>query len=327
MRGGARRALIFGISGQDGAYLANLLLDCGYKVFGTSRDREIRSFHNLETLGVAEQISLSSATPTDFRSVFAVIDAVQPDEIYNLAGQSSVRLSFDQPVETVHSMVDGTLNILEAIRMLGGRCRFYQASSSESFGNIGEAPADESTAFRPRSPYGVGKAAAHWAVANYRESYGLFACAGILFNHESPLRPARFATQKIIRGAADIADGKTDRLALGRLDISRDWGWAPEYVEAMHRIISHDTPEDFVIATGTARSLENFVERTFACFGLNWRDHVEVDSALLRPSDISHSVGNPAKAMRELHWRAKVAMPDLVDRLVEAELRRRRDLT
>lgn len=326
MKAGARKALIFGISGQDGAYLARLLLERGYEVFGTSRDREIRSFHNLEALGIADRVTLSSATPVDFRNVFAVIDAVRPDEIYNLAGQSSVRLSFDQPVETVHSIVDGTLNILESMRMLGGRCRFYQASSSESFGNIADAPADESTAFRPRSPYGVGKAAAHWAVANYRESYGLFACAGILFNHESPLRPARFVTQKIIRGAADIAESKANQLALGRLDISRDWGWAPEYVEAMHRIISHETPEDFVIATGTSRSLENFVERAFACFGLDWRNHVEVDPVLLRPSDISHSVGNPAKAVRELHWRAKVTMPDLVDRLVEAELRRRRGL-
>lgn len=317
-------ALIFGVSGQDGAYLSRLLLERGVVVHGTSRDREMASFAGLVELGVREQVQLHSAVPSDFRSVLQVISKVRPDRIYNLASQSSVGLSFDQPIETLDSIIGGTLNVLEAIRTLKLDTRFYNASSSECFGNTDLAPADEATPFRPRSPYGVGKAAAFWAVANYREAYDMFACSGILFNHESPLRPTRYVTQKIVRAAADIAHGAAERLSLGELDIARDWGWAPEYVEAMVRMLELDRPGDFVIATGKSSTLEAFVSRAFAYFNLDWRAYVELDPELRRPSDIRHSVGNPAKAERVLGWRARTSMPALVDRLLDAEMERRR---
>jgi GDPmannose 4,6-dehydratase len=263
-----------------------------------------------------------SATLQDFRSVAQVVQSVRPAEIFNLAAQSSVGLSFQQPVETIDSIMHGTINILEAIRFLGLETRFYNASSSECFGNT-DAPADEATPFRPRSPYAVGKAAAFWAVANYREAYNLFACSGVLFNHESPLRPTRYVTQKIVRGAADIAERKTDKLALGTLDLARDWGWAPDYADAMARMLKHDQPEDFVIATGVASKLQDFVAAAFRCFGLDWQAHVETDQAFMRPSDISLSVGNPAKAEKLLGWSATTRMPDLVGKLVEAEMAKR----
>jgi GDPmannose 4,6-dehydratase len=254
--------------------------------------------------------------------VAQVIQQVRPAEIFNLAAQSSVGLSFQQPVETIDSIMHGTINILEAIRFLGLETRFYNASSSECFGNT-PTPADETTPFQPRSPYAVGKAASHWAVANYREAYNLFACSGLLFNHESPLRPSRFVTQKIVRGAADIAARKTDKLALGTLDLARDWGWAADYADAMARMLKHDTPQDFVIATGVASKLEDFVDAAFRCFGLDWRAHVETDPTFMRPADISLSVGNPAKAAKLLGWSAATKMPELVGKLVEAEMARR----
>lgn len=321
-RSEAKTALIFGVSGQDGAYLAQLLLGKGYAVHGTSRDREMSGFANLQRLGIFGRVVLHSAVLTDFRSVVEVIARVRPAEIYNLASQASVGLSFEQPVETLNSTINSTINILEAIRFLKLDARFYNASSSECFGNTG-TPADESTPFHPRSPYGVGKAAAYWAVANYREAYGLFACSGILFNHESPLRPVRYVTQKIVRGAADIAEGKADSLELGMLSIARDWGWAPEYVDAMARMLAHDQPEDFVIATGEAHRLEDFVEQAFSYFGLDWRRHVQNNAALLRPSDIAFSVGNPAKAERLLGWRAERRMAEVVAGLADAEMARR----
>ena len=324
MKTASKTALIFGVGGQDGSWLAQLLLEHGYSVHGTSRDREASGFTNLRRLGLFERVRLHSAVLTDFRSVVQVIHEVRPSEIYNLAGQSSVGLSFEQPVETLSSTTLGTVNILEAIRFLGIEARFYNASSSECFGNTEQGPADESHPFHPRSPYGVGKAAAYWAVANYRESYNLFACSGILFNHESPLRPSRYVTQKIVRGAADIAERKTDRLRLGQLAIERDWGWAPEYVDAMWRMLNHDQPEDFVIATGEAHPLEEFVNAAFAYFGLDWRSHVEIDAGLLRPSDITHSVGNPQKAERLLGWQAQTKMPAMVHKLIDAEMERRR---
>jgi len=324
MKGFPKTALIFGISGQDGSWLAKLLVEKGYTVHGTSRDREASGFGNLVRLGLRDKLRLHSAVLNDFRSVAQVISDVRPSEIYNLAGQSSVGLSFEQPVETLDSVIHGTVNILEAIRFLGLDARFYNASSSECFGNT-TGPAAETHPFHPRSPYGVGKAAAYWAVANYRESYSLFACSGILFNHESPLRPARYVTQKIVRGAADIAEGRTERLKLGNLSVARDWGWAPEYVDAMWRMLNHDTPEDFVIATGETHRLEDFVALAFAHFGLDWRDHVTVDDTLLRPSDISTSVGDPAKAKRLLDWEAATKMPGVVAKLLDAETRTRRN--
>lgn len=322
----AKTALIFGVSGQDGAWLSRLLLQQGYAVHGTSRDCEVSNFHNLRHLGIFDRVQRHSAGIADFRSVVQIIKAVEPTEIYNLSGQSSVGLSFEQPVETLNSIVHGTINILEAIRFLGMETKFYNASSSECFGNTVNDPADENHAFQPRSPYGVGKAAAYWAVANYRDSYNLFACSGILFNHESGLRPSRYVTQKIIRAAADIAERKTDVLKLGRLSIARDWGWAPEYVDAMQRMLNRHQPEDFVIATGQAYTLESFVDLAFSHFGLKWRDHVEIDPQLMRPSDIAVSVGNPAKAKHMLGWEAQTKMPGVVAGLLRAEeLRRRRE--
>lgn len=313
------KALICGVSGQDGTYLARLLLQKGYEVWGTSRDAQIASFSGLHQLGIHAQVTLRSMAPNDFRSVFSVVNDCQPDEIYFLAGQSSVGLSFDQPAETLESMLLGALNLMEAIRLLKRPTRLYHASSSECFGEM-SLPADESTSFAPRSPYAVAKASAHWLVANYREAYGLFACNGILFNHESPLRPSRFVTRKIIAAACDIALGSTQRLALGRLDIVRDWGWAPEYVEAMWRMLQTDEPQDFVIATGEANSLEAFVEAVFSSLDLDWRGHVDIDTRLLRPSDLKWSQGNPARAERTLSWQAAFRMRDVAREMVRVEL-------
>lgn len=319
----AKAALILGVTGQDGAYLAKLLLDKGYAVFGSSRDRDIANLSNLRRLGIEDRIVLHSAGLTDFRSVVQVIRNVQPDEIYHLAGQSSVSLSFDQPVETIDGSIIGTINVLEAIRFLGIKTRFYHASSSESFGNTYDGPATEETPFRPCSPYGIAKAAAHWVVANYRDAYGLYACSGILFNHESPLRPSRFVTQKIIRGVLDIREGRADKLHLGNLRIARDWGYAPEYVDAMWRMLQLDAPTDFVIATGRLTTLDEFVDLAISCAGLSSRDHVVSEPRLFRPLDVVHSSGNPAKAESLLGWRPVTHIESLVKILIEGELERR----
>lgn len=317
------KALICGISGQDGTYLAQLLLNKGYEVCGTSRDAQMASFSNLARLGIRDRVMLESMVLTDFRSVLQTIARIKPDEIYNLAGQSSVGLSFQQPVETLESNSIGTLNLLEAIRFIGLPVRLYNACSSECFGDIGEEAADEATPFRPRSPYAVAKAAAFWEVANYREAYGLFASSGILFNHESPLRPERFVTRKIVSAAARIASGSGEKLCLGNIAICRDWGWAPEYVEAMWLMLQQERPEDFVIATGESHSLEEFVSTAFECVRLNWKDHVVTDLSLMRPTEIATGRGNPAKAHRVLHWQAKHKMHDVVKMMMEDELKRR----
>lgn len=314
-------ALIFGISGQDGACLARHLLSQGYQVVGTSRDAGVGAFSNLGRLGLRDRVKLESAAITDFRSVLQVISRARPDEIYNLAGQTSVGLSFDQPVETLESIALGTLNILEAIRFLGGGMRFYNACSSECFGDTRGEPADEETAFRPRSPYGTAKAVAFWEVANYREAYGLFACSGILFNHESSLRPERFVTQKIVQGARRIASGELPGpLRLGNLAIERDWGWAPEFVEAMALMLRQDEPQDFVIATGETRPLRDFVAQAFAAFGLDWEKHVVTDPSFFRPTDLAKSCANSGKAARLLGWRAQKKMDDVVAAMVAGEL-------
>ncbi|MCC7097559.1 MAG: GDP-mannose 4,6-dehydratase [Thermomonas sp.] len=313
-----RKALIFGISGQDGALLARLLVGKGYRVHGTSRDAQLSGFANLTRLGVREQVQLHSAATTDFRSVAQVLDEVRPEETYLLAGQSSVGLSFGQPVETLESIALGALNVLEAIRFLKLDTRLYHAGSSECFGDVGQA-ADEDTAFRPRSPYAVAKASAHWMVANYREAYGLHACTGILFNHESPLRPTRFVTRKIVSAAVRIAAGSGERLQLGDLTIERDWGWAPEYVDAMWRMLQHDRAEDFVIATGRMHSLREFVALAFAAVGLDWQAHVDFDPGLRRPSDIAHSVGDASKAREVLGWTAVTTLEQVIARMVAAE--------
>jgi len=313
-----KRALICGVSGQDGAYLARLLLNKGYAVYGSSRDAQMSSFRNLARLGILDKINLESVAVNDFRSVLQALMKIQPDEVYNLAGQSSVGLSFQQPVETLESISVGTLNFLEAIRFAGRPTRFYNAGSSECFGDINDV-ADESTPFAPRSPYAVAKAAAFWEVANYREAYGLFACSGILFNHESPLRPERFVTKKIIAAASRIAAGSQEKLHLGNIAIRRDWGWAPEYVEAMWLMLRQEKPDDYVIATGESHSLEEFVDAAFSSVHLNWRDHVVLDKALLRPTDLATGRGNPAKALAKLGWQAKHRMREVVQMITEAE--------
>lgn len=319
----SRRALICGISGQDGTYLAQLLLSKGYEVYGTSRDAQMASFNNLVRLGIRDRIKLESMAMTDFRSVLQTIAKVKPDELYNLAGQSSVGLSFQQPVETLESISVGALNLLEAVRFIELPVRLYNACSSECFGDIGGIAADETTPFRPRSPYAVAKAAAFWEVSNYREAYGLFASSGILFNHESPLRPERFVTRKIVSAAARIASGSREKLYLGNISICRDWGWAPEYVEAMWLMLQQKQPDDFVIATGESHSLEEFAATAFDCVGLNWKDHVVTDLSLMRPTEIAIGRGNPEKAQRVLHWQPEFRMHDVVKMMMEDELKRR----
>lgn len=317
-----KRALICGVSGQDGSYLAQFLLSKGYEVFGASRDAQAASFSNLESIGIRKQMTFVSIAVNDFRSVFQALSRIRPDEIYNLAGQSSVGLSFEQPVETMESISIATLNLLEAIRFTGASTRFYNAGSSECYGASGDSACDEDTPFRPRSPYAVAKAAAFWEVANYREAYDLFACTGILFNHESPLRPERFVTRKIVSTAVRIAQGSDEKLLLGNLAIARDWGWAPEYVEAMWMMLQRDKPEDFVIATGRSKTLQVFVELAFAEAGLDWRDHVSVDRKLFRPTDLKCSMANPSKAHSILGWRAAHGMEDVVRKMVAAEFHR-----
>lgn len=305
-------ALICGVSGQDGAYLARFLLGKGYVVWGTSRDAQGSQFGNLSHLGVRQQLHLLSMVPEDFRSVFMALKRSQPDEVYFLAGQSSVGLSFDQPAETIQSITLGTLNMLEACRLSEWPVRFYQAGSSECFGDTRGEPATEKTTFHPRSPYAVAKASAFWLVDNYREAYKLYACTGILFNHESSLRPTRFVTQKIITAAKRIAAGSVEKLQLGRLDIARDWGWAPEYIEAMWMMLQQQEPDDYVIATGQTHILEAFVDEAFTQLGMDWREHVEQSSELFRPTDIQVSRADPAKAERVLGWKAKSMMSDVV---------------
>lgn len=314
------KALVCGVGGQDGGHLASFLLEQGYEVVGTSRDAMMASFHNLDRLGIRHRVQVCSMAINDFRSVLSVLQKYQPDEIYNLAGQTSVGFSFEQPVETMESIVQGTLNILEAMRFIGRPPRFYNAGSSECFGDTGNLAANENTSFQPRSPYAVAKSSAHWLVRNYRESYGLFACTGILFNHESPDRPERFVTQKIIRAAARISRGENEILRLGNLDVCRDWGWSPDYVKAMWRMLQQKSVEDFVIATGRTESLEYFVARAFAIHGLDWRDHVRTEPSLLRPSDIRVSRADPARVKLVLDWKAECDVDGVIDRMSEAAL-------
>ena len=283
---------------------------------GTSRNAALHDFRNLARLGIRDRVTLHSSDPAEFRSVMNIVAQTAPEEIYNLSGQTSVGLSFDQPVETNNSILAATLNILEVIRHQDKRIRFYNAASSECFGNTPPEGADEATPFHPRSPYAVAKAAAYWTVANYREGHRLFAVSGMLFNHESPFRPEQFVTQKIVRGAGRIARGEeAGPLRLGKLDVRRDWGWADEYAAAMRLMLRQETPEDFVIATGESRSLGEFAAEVFAAFGLDWKEHVVSDPALSRPTDIMMSVGRPARARERLKWQATMRMSDVARRL------------
>ncbi|SFK33095.1 GDP-mannose 4,6-dehydratase [Methylophaga sulfidovorans] len=311
------RALICGISGQDGSYLAELLLGKGYEVWGSSRDAQGTGFLNLKKLGIYDKVRLVSMVPEDFRSVLVALNRSEPDEVYYLAGQSSVGLSFEQPAETIQSIALGTLNVLEACRMLNPSPKIYHAGSSECFGDTGRLSANESTPFHPQSPYAVAKSSAFWLVDNYRNAYDMYACTGILFNHESPLRPKRFVTQKIVSTASRIANGSNEVLELGRMDISRDWGWAPEYVEAMWLMLQTDNPEDYVIATGETNTLEQFVSAAFAYFNLDYKEHVKQNDAFIRPSELLYSVGDPSKAKEKLGWGARFDMQAVIANMIK----------
>lgn len=318
---GARTALITGGTGQDGAYLASLLLEKGYRVVITTRQAEpANALANLRRLGSAERVEAKTLSLQDFKEVSGFLETLAPDEIYNLAGQSSVGLSFAKPRETFAGIAIGCQNLLEAVRVLGLPARLFNASSGDCFGDTGGAAATEATPFRPPSPYAVAKAASFWQTRTYREAYGLHACSAILFNHESPLRPARFVTGKIIRAAVDIAAGRASELRLGNIDIQRDWGWAPEFVEGMWRMLRQDEPDDYILATGQSFALREFVEHAFALLGLDWQKYTVSDSGLLRPTDILISRADPGKAEQRLGWKAKAAMPDVVRLMIEAEL-------
>ncbi len=313
-----KRALICGVSGQDGAYLAKLLLDKGYEVSGSSRDAQINPFSNLISLGIKEKIKFYSTSLIDFRSVLQTIKNSQPDEIYNLSGQTSVGLSFEQPVEAFESINVGTLNLLEAIRFYNPAIKFYNASSSECFGNTFQ-PANELTPFNPRSPYAAAKAAAHYIVSNYREAYNIFACSGILFNHDSPLRPERFVTQKIVSAAFRISKGSKEILTLGNIEVIRDWGWAPEYVVAIFLMMHQDKPEDFVIATGESHSLKEFVKEAFNQLDMDWEKYCKIDEKLIRPADLAVSKADPSKAKEILNWTAKKKMKDVITEMITSK--------
>ena len=312
-----KRALICGVSGQDGSYLAKLLLEKGYEVIGTSRDVMITNYGNLDRLGVVKDVEKTSMAINDFSSVISTIRSYKPDEIYNLAGQTSVALSFEYPVETMESIAGGTLNLLEALRSVDRPIRFYNAGSSECFGDTVAEGATENTSFNPRSPYATAKASAYWLLKNYREAYDIYACTGILFNHESPLRPERFVTKKIVSAAKRIANGSGEKLVLGTLDIYRDWGYAGDYIEAMHAILLQDKPDDYVVASGRSHSLEEFVRLVFEKYNLNWTQHVILSEEFSRPSDIKYSCGNANKAKEVLGWVAKTEFRDLIDILTD----------
>lgn len=314
------RALICGIGGQDGGYLAKFLLNKGYQVYGTSRDICLMSQDGLRALGVINQVELYSMDISDYGSILNVFSLTQPDEVYNLAGQSSVSESFSNPIETVISIANGTLNLLEAIRHLNPRIRLYNAGSSDCFGDAGGVTANEGTAFRPRSPYGVAKASAFWQVAVHREAYKLHASSGILFNHESPMRPERFVTKKIVAAACRISQGSQETLTLGDISIERDWGWAPDYVEAMWLMTQQPAGGDYVVATGRTVTLAYFVERVFAELDLDWTAHVESLPRLYRPSEIRASRANPQRAHRVLGWHHTYEIEDVVREMVKFQL-------
>lgn len=309
-------ALIIGISGQDGAFLANLLIEKGYSVWGTSRDADGRRFPHLEALGIAHKLSLRSMNALDLSSILTILGDVNPDEIYNLGGQSSVGLSFEQPSETLSSIVIGTQNILEALRTTRSRTRFYSAASSECFGDTGAVLATESTPFRPRSPYAVAKASAFWQVSSYREGYGIFAVSGLLFNHESRFRPLRFVTSKILHAAHRISAGSNEKLVLGDIEIVRDWGHAPEYADAMWRMMQQDEPRDIVIATGYSMRLRDFTNAAFESLGLDFEKHLVIDKRLFRPNEIRESRADPSAAAKRLGWEASLKGKALVEQLL-----------
>ena len=315
-----KTALILGVTGQDGAYLAHYLLGLGYQVVGASRDSQVCDVSRLERLNILKELQLVSLAPNDFRSVLKIVSSVEPGEIYNLAGQTSVGLSFDQPVECMESISVATLNLLEVIRYLGAGIRFFSAGSSECFGDIGDEPASEETPLHPRSPYAVAKAAAFWQVSTYREAYGMYATTGILANHESPLRPKRFVTQKIIEGVKSIKSGEQKMLQLGNLEIWRDWGWAPDYVVAMHLMLQTEKPTDYLIASGTTTSLKDFVQSAFDVAGLDISNHLESIDSFKRPADLGYSSMNPELIKEDLGWSSTRPIKEIVEKMYLGEL-------
>ncbi len=315
-----KTALITGITGQDGAYLSRLLLDHDHNVVGLVARRSHDNLARLRALGIAERITLVAGDVTDAASCSAVVAEVRPDCVYNLAAQSFVKASFDQPLATFETNAKGTLNMLEAVRRHAPKARFYQASTSELFGLEGDKEKQtlrETSPFHPRSPYGIAKLAAHWSVINYREAYGMHASCGILFNHESPLRGDEFVTQKIARGVADIVLGETDHITLGNLNVARDWGHAEDFVRAMVMMLEQDEPDDYVIATGEAHELLEFVEIAFQTVGItNWENYIRRDERFMRPADVPYLRGDPTKAKRKLGWGPQYSFGELVRSMV-----------
>jgi GDPmannose 4,6-dehydratase len=310
-----KKALITGISGQDGSYLAELLLEKGYEVHGMVRRHSTPSTGRIDH--IFDQLQLHYGDVTDINSCIQIVRDVKPDEVYNLAAQSHVRTSFDIPVYTAEAAGVSALNMLEATR--GWGAKFYQASSSELFGKVQQIPQSETTPFYPRSPYGVAKQFAYSSVVNYRESYEMFACNGILFNHESPRRGETFVTRKITKAAVRISQKKQDKLFLGNLDAKRDWGYAPEYVEGMWRMLQQDTPDDYVLATGKTHTIREFLDAAFGYLGLDWTNYVEIDPRYYRPAEVDILIGDPSKAERVLGWKAKTTMQELAKLMIEAE--------
>jgi GDPmannose 4,6-dehydratase len=313
----ARRALITGITGQDGSYLAELLLEKGYEVHGMVRRSSTERFERIEHL--RERITLHQGDLLDQRSLVDALRASQPDEVYNLAAMSFVAVSWIQPTLTAEFTGVGVTRMLEAVREARPEARFYQASSSEMFGKVRTTPQDEQTPFYPRSPYGVAKAYGHHITVNYRESYGLFGCSGILFNHESPRRGLEFVTRKITWHAAAIEAGRASELRLGNLDAKRDWGYAVDYVDAMWLMLQQDEADDYVIATGHTHTVRECVELAFDRVGLDWRDHVVIDESLKRPAEVDLLVGDPSKAERELGWTPRTSFEELIALMVDAD--------
>jgi len=316
------RALITGITGQDGSYLAELLLEEGYEVYGMVRRASTERFERIEHL--KGKIKLVQADLLDQLSIISIIEEVKPDEIYNLAAQSFVPTSWSQPILTGEFDALGVTRILEAIRHIDNKIKFYQASSSEMFGKVQEVPQTEKTPFYPRSPYGVAKVYGHFITVNYRESYDIHASSGILFNHESPRRGLEFVTRKITDGAARIKLGLSDKLALGNLDAERDWGYAGDYVRAMWLMLQQDEPENFVIATGKTHSVRNFVEEAFGYLDLDWQDYVVTDPRFIRPAEVDQLIGDASLAKKKLGWEPQVSFSELVQMMVDADLERLR---
>lgn len=315
-----KTALITGITGQDGSYLAEFLLERGYRVVGMVRRSSTENFERIECL--QDKIELRQADLLDQLSLIDLIDDVQPDEVYNLAAQSFVPTSWEQPVLTGEFTALGVTRMLEAIRLLNRKIRFYQASSSEMFGKVAETPQNEKTPFYPRSPYGVAKVYGHFITVNYRESYDLFACSGILFNHESPRRGREFVTRKVSHQVARIKHGLEGELNLGNLQATRDWGYAGDYVKAMWLMLQQDGPDDYVVGTGESHSVQELVEIAFTHAGLDGEKYVKVDPSLIRPSEVDHLVADPSKAKEKLKWDATVSFEDLVKMMVDADIAR-----